>query len=54
MTTFEWGFCLFILPFLIPMVYETIREHGFKQGYEARDAEIEYDREAWQDNYYDR
>jgi hypothetical protein len=54
MTTFEWGVCLFILPFLIPMLYETIRERGFKQGYEARDAEIEYDREAWHDNYYER
>lgn len=26
MTTFEWGVCLFIVPFLIPMLYETIRE----------------------------
>jgi hypothetical protein len=25
MTTFEWGVCLFILPFLIPMLYENWR-----------------------------
>ena len=26
MNTFEWGVCLFILPFLIPLIYETIKE----------------------------
>ena len=54
MTTFQWGFCLFILPFLIPLIYESIRERGYRQGYEARDAEIEDEVEAWRDYYYER
>jgi hypothetical protein len=54
MTTFEFGFVVLILPFIVVGIWETIRERAYRQGYEARDAEIEYERDAWQDNYYER
>ena len=56
MTTFEFGFMIFILPFLVVMLWEIGREkiqNVWLDGYAQGEADYIESQERWADAYYE-